>query len=318
MLYNPSPETAKQGLWAVAIALNLKHLMVFQALMNKGQVSRVAEELGQSQPSVSRSLGHLREHFGDPLFVRTRDGMKPTPHAREIAPSIDAMLDLYYSRLAQKKHFDPRKSRRTIRIAASEIGHALLFPELIKEIVALGGPMRLEAVPLGLHSLLYELETGGADVAFGAFPKLFAGIHERPLFREHYVCLMRPDQLGADESISMRRYEQSNHILVSTSGLGHAHEEIEKALLNICPPEKLRVISHSFFLAALLVERSGYIATLPSRLTRALGGKHDLRVVPAPMKLPTFLTKLYWHERYHQEPSNQWLRRIIAKKFIDG
>ncbi len=301
----------------VVVDLNLKHLMVFQALMKKGQLSLVAEDLGQTQPSVSRVLGHLREHFADPLFVRTRDGMKPTPHAKEIAPCIDQMLNLYYSRLSQKKHFDPKRSRRTVRIAASEIGHAMLFPELINEIDALGSAIRLEAVPLGLQSLLYELETGGADIAVGAFPKLFACIHERPLFREHYVCLVRPDKLNAKERITIKQYEESNHILVSTRGFGHAHEEVEKALLNICPAEKLRVVSHSFFVAALLAERSGYIATLPSRLIQVLGGNHNLRAAPAPMELPTFLAKVYWHERYHQEPSNQWIRRIIADKFIE-
>ena len=150
--------------------LDFKHLMVFQALMAKRQVSLVAEEIGQSQPAVSRSLARLRKHFGDPLFVRTRQSMEPTPCAREVAPAIDEMLDLYYERLSQNRHFDPLTSARTFRIAASEVGHALMFPRLLQDICKPPSRIRLKAVPLGLHSLLNELETGKPISRSARFP----------------------------------------------------------------------------------------------------------------------------------------------------
>lgn len=297
--------------------LDFKHLIVFQGLMSKRQVSLVAEDLGQSQPSISRGLARLRKHFGDALFVRTRNGMEPTPYAREIAPSIDEMLTLYYSQLSQKQQFDPRKSKRVFRIAASEIGHSLLFPKLIEDVAELQSRIRLKAVPLGLHSLLTELETGETDIAVGAFPKLYAGIHERTLFSEHYVCLVRADHPTIGRQISQQQYEDSGHIVVSARGLGHVHEQIEKKLFGACPPEKIRVVSHSFLVAAQLVEKSDYVATLPSRIMDILGNRQNVRALPTPIKLPSFEAKMYWHDRYHREPSNQWIRRIVAGYFSD-
>ena len=241
--------------------------------------------------------------------------MSPTPRAREIAPAVDAMLDLYYSQLSQRRDFSPRSSRRTFRIAASEIGHALLFPKLIDVITDMESQIRLRAMPLGLHSLATELETGDTDIAVGAFPKLHAGIHERPLFDEHYVCVVRSDHPSIGTRMGKKEYENAEHIVVSARGLGHVHERIEKELFERFPPERLRVISHNFLVAALLIEKSDYVATVPSRLLSVLGAQHRLRVLPVPIKLPTFKAKMYWHERYHREPSNQWMRQTIARTF---
>ncbi len=56
--------------------LDLKLLQLFDLLYATRSVTRVAEQLGQSQPTVSIWLGRLRASAGDPLFVRTpeRDG----------------------------------------------------------------------------------------------------------------------------------------------------------------------------------------------------------------------------------------------------
>lgn len=60
---------------------DLKLLQLFDLLYDTRSVTRVAEQLGQSQPTVSIWLARLREHLHDPLFIRTPGGMAPTPQA---------------------------------------------------------------------------------------------------------------------------------------------------------------------------------------------------------------------------------------------
>ena len=59
--------------------IDLNLLLVFQELFQQRQVSVVARRLQQSQPTVSNALARLRRIFGDELFVRTSQGMQPTP-----------------------------------------------------------------------------------------------------------------------------------------------------------------------------------------------------------------------------------------------
>lgn len=242
-----------------------------------------------------------RAYIDDPLFVRTQHAMEPTPCAMEVGSSVDEMLDLYHSQLARRQKFDPAKSKRTFKIVASEVGHMMVFPRLIKILDETAPNIKLTAIPLGLHSLIGQLETGEIDMAFSSYPKLYAGLHERILYKEHYVCLVRADHPTIKDKLSLAGYEQAKPLIVSTQGLGHIHEQAEKQLYDICPEENIRVVTHNFLVSALLVEQSDYIATVPSKVAETLGGRTNLRILKPPIKVSSFDEKSYWHERVHRE-----------------
>jgi DNA-binding transcriptional LysR family regulator len=72
--------------------LDLEWLGVFVEVYKTQSVSRAAERLEIAQASASIALNKLRRHFGDPLFVRTSQGMEPTPRAASIYPEIHEAL----------------------------------------------------------------------------------------------------------------------------------------------------------------------------------------------------------------------------------
>ena len=56
--------------------LDVKLLRLFDLLHATRSVTRAAERLGQSQPTVSIWLARLRRELRDPLFVRTPEGTR--------------------------------------------------------------------------------------------------------------------------------------------------------------------------------------------------------------------------------------------------
>jgi DNA-binding transcriptional ArsR family regulator len=54
--------------------LDLNRLRVFRAVWEHRNVSRAAESLGVSQPTVSHALRYLRTHYKDRIFVRCPGG----------------------------------------------------------------------------------------------------------------------------------------------------------------------------------------------------------------------------------------------------
>jgi hypothetical protein len=34
-----------------------------------------------------------------------------------------------------------------------------------------------------------------------------------------------------------------------------------------------------------------------------------------PIQFPNFVMKQHWHERFHSDPGNKWLRQVIASLF---
>lgn len=296
--------------------LDFKMLSVFQALLEQGQVSAAADQLGVGQSNVSRSLAKLRNHFGDPLFVRTQRGMEPTPRAAQIAGSVADMLRIYINTLSGSAEFDPASSHRIFHLAGSEVGHVIGISRLSENIFDVAPHVQLHAVPLGINTLAKELESD-TDLAFGPFPKLYSGIHERTVYTEHYVSMVRHDHPGITGDMSMDDFKNAQHIVVSGRRWGHFHEQMESQIVEAIPEGNVRIVTHNFLTAALLAERSDFVVTVPSGAAQALSKRSSLRVLKLPFELPDFEVKLYWHERFHQDPAHIWLRNLIYDQFKD-
>lgn len=68
--------------------IDLNLLVIFQRLLQERSISAVARQLDLSQPAVSNALRRLRAACGDDLFVRTAQGMQPTPHAERLGGPV--------------------------------------------------------------------------------------------------------------------------------------------------------------------------------------------------------------------------------------
>jgi DNA-binding transcriptional LysR family regulator len=294
--------------------LDFKMLSVFQALIEQRQVSAAADQLGLGQSNVSRSLAKLRNHLGDPLFVRTQRGMEPTPRAGQISKSVDDMLRIYQNTLSGSAEFYPASSHRVFHIAGSEVGHVIGISRLGEKIFEAAPHVQLHAVPLGINTLAKELESD-TDLAFGPYPKLYAGIHERAVYTENYVCMVRRDHPVITAGMSIDDFRGAQHIVVSGQRWGHIHEQIESQIVSAIPDGNIRIFTHNFVTAALLAARSDFVVTVPSGTAQALSECSCLRVLRPPFEIPVFDVKLYWHERFHHDPAHVWLRNLIYDQF---
>ena len=110
------------------IDLNLlAHLAV---LLQTRSVTQAALRVGISQPAMSRSLARLRHLLGDPLLVRTRNGMLPTKRAEELIEPLQQWLT-EAGLIVLPPGLEPRRLIRRFRIAASDHGvRTLVAPAL--------------------------------------------------------------------------------------------------------------------------------------------------------------------------------------------
>ncbi len=53
-----------------------------------------------------------------------------------------------------------------------------------------------------------------------------------------------------------------------------------------------------------------------NRLTLAVN--HSLGQLPSPIEVPAFVVRQCWHERFHGDAANQWLRVLVAELFGEG
>ena len=73
--------------------LDFNLLKVLDALLKDRSVSKAADRLNLSQPTVSHALKRLREQLNDQLLVRSARSMDPTPYAESLIDPLSKILN---------------------------------------------------------------------------------------------------------------------------------------------------------------------------------------------------------------------------------
>lgn len=288
--------------------LELRLLQVFDEIFRGRSVSRAADNLGIGQPAVSVALSKLREHFGDQLFVRIGNLMEPTPLAKELEqPVLQALqaLDRVHS---HRTIFDPASSCRKFAICMSDISQLVLLPKLLTYLRNYSPGVQLEILPLSEQTGRL-LESGEADLAFGYLPQLEAGFYEQTLFRQRYFCMASARHPRVQGGITLEQFESEKHAVVTTTSFAPLLMEREIARQDIRHQVALRI--PNYLSVPFVVEQSDLIVTIPELVVEMFAGRGSFNVYPVPFDLPEFSIKQHWHERYHHDPGNMWLRQAI-------
>ena len=294
---------------------DLHHLRVFDVLLREHSLTRAARELDVTQPALSKTLAQLRRFFDDPLFVRVALRMEPTPKALQLQAPVRAILDGARSLRSEHVSFDPRTSHRTFNFCVVDAGLLKLLPPLVDRLMTEAPNVRLHVLQLEAAHLERWLESGKLDFAMGSFPSMPKGIRRQPLWVERYVSVARRGHPRLSAEPTLRAFAAEKHVLVSIAGSGHAHQTMQKALEAAIPHENVVCQIPIFIGAAVLVKHTDAIATLPLSIASVLAEDLDLQIMTPPIKLPKIDIFQYWHDRFHRDPGNQWIRSTFRTLF---
>lgn len=293
--------------------IDVRLLRLFEAIYATRSVTRAAEHLGQAQPTVSIGLGRLRDQFRDPLFVRTADGMLPTPHADALIGPVRHVLQALRQLSDQGPVFDPLTANRMSRIGMTDASHITLLPKFLAHVRTNAPHVRLEAMRID-DTIPQALETGEADIAVGLIPGLEAGFYQQTLYTQDWVCLAQHGHPRLGGGLSLAAYKAEAHINI-VSGTGQ--DLLEEALKAHGIERRVLLRLPGFLGLAGILSRSDLIATLPRHIGETLAALGGLTVHACPVPIPAFLVKQHWHERYHHDPANRWLRGVCADLFLN-
>jgi DNA-binding transcriptional LysR family regulator len=294
---------------------DLELLLVFDEIFKTGNVTRSAHNLGLPQSSVSLALAKLRGHFNDQLFSRTSKGMVPTPRAQNAIGDVRRAIMALQHALADQPAFDPAASARRFGICMTDISEIVLLPRILNHLRGVAPGIHLEISRISPDTPA-ELADGTVDLAVGFMPHLEAGFYQQKLFDQHFVCLVAKHHPRVGDALTIEQLRQEGHVRVRTSGTGHAildkilaREEIERTVVLNLP---------SFLGVASIVAQTELLAIVPLRYASAMAGSEAVRFLPVPVDLPSYQVKQHWHERYHADVSNRWLRQMVAALFASG
>ena len=293
-------------------SLDLNLMTVFDALMVNRNVTKAGKDIGRSQPAVSHALARLRAILGDQLFVKTNEGMVPTPRALRLHEQVRPALQYIETAINDEEAFDPATAKRTFLIAMVEHAAFVLMPRLISRLSVDAPSIDLNVVGVTEVPGVEQIDTDQCELAIALQSRDLPGhISSALVYREKFVCVMRADHPILKTSFTLNDYLAYPHSAVRTSG--NAVSLVDMALAELGFERRVAVgISH-VLLTNLLLPGSNLIASLPQRNAAFFASERGLAVRDLPFEVPEFETHMAWHRRYEDDPGHLWMRNLIKQ-----
>ena len=292
------------------VKVDIHMVLTLKALLDTGQVSKAAQVLGVTQPTVSQTLRRMRDYFGDPLFVRVGNALRPTPRTLELQASVER-VSLEIDAMSQRPpSFDPRSATREFTVSMTDIAELLGLSHAIGEFTAAAPHCMLRSIRAKADQVHLLLESGALDLAFGSYSSIHEGLRQTRLGDYDLVCCTAPGQLP---SLTAAHYLAARHVVVPR--FGEDDDQISMVLrkMGLTRHVVLRLPNHVAALAS--VAQSGLVATVPRHVATALARSYPFQIRDVPLDIGRVSSYMVWHERFHHDPSHRWLRTVLARSY---
>ncbi|MFI5754961.1 LysR family transcriptional regulator [Streptomyces sp. NPDC051569] len=167
---------------------DLDLLSAFLEIYRGGSITAAASRLGLTQPAVSGRLARLEEQLGGPLFVRSRQGVSPTPRGDELARRVGPPID-------QLRYAFAAEEGRSADLGTLDIGGAgeLMAARVLPALAPLADRGLRLRVTLGLaEDLLSALANARLDLVVSAIRPDLKTLVVTPFVDEEFLLVGPP------------------------------------------------------------------------------------------------------------------------------
>jgi DNA-binding transcriptional LysR family regulator len=286
---------------------DLNLLLVFEAVLRERSVTKAGEKLGLSQPAMSHALNRLRWMLKDQLFVRTPEGMTPTPRAEHLAEPISrALHDL--KRTLDPEEFTPEEADRRFVVGLNNYAAVVLAGPVFGKCRALAPSVRLSLRPSGTLDVPEMLDRGELDLAILGRQPSVNRFSSRQLIEDHYVAVTRRGHPIAGRGLDLDSFAGLPHLVISSSGddLGFVDTELAARGLS------RRVAAEAPYLSAgALLTQSDMVAVMGRQIAEEFRHAHAIDLTQLPIPSPSLCSVMVWHSRFDDHPAHRWLRDAV-------
>ncbi len=287
---------------------DLNLFVVFDAIYTEGNLTRAGQILGITQPAVSNALARLRTIFDDQLFIRTAQGMKPTPTAQNIIVQVRQALHLLRHSIQESTFFQPQVSEKSYSFSMGDLEEATILPQLFKALSREAPRVSIESFQIRKQHITSELESGVIDFAIDTPSLVSPQLKHEPILEEPFVCYLRHDHPMAEQPLTLGSYLSLSHIHLSSTK--HSMGPVDQALNKLGQQRKIALRAQHYLMAPAVVAKSDFALTVPKRLAQDFP---DLIAMELPFDVEDFSLHLYWHESSDRDPANIWMRNLIFR-----
>ncbi|MGA9222957.1 MAG: LysR substrate-binding domain-containing protein [Pseudomonas graminis] len=288
-------------------------MVVFETLMLERNVTRAAEKLFLSQPTISSALNRLRGLFNDPLFIRVGNRMEPTARASEIIHHLSPALDAMSVALSLTRDFDPGSSTMTFRIGLSDDVEYSLMPALLQALHEEAPNVVIVIKQVNAWNISELLASGEITVGVCITKDLPANA-KRKLLRNVVPMVLRIDV--SDTPLTLDEYCSRPHVVVSH--VANISSFADEWLEAVGRTRKAVLSIPQYTTLPALMAVGNMLCNMPDYLALALSETGALHAEPLPFVTPTLELSMSWLSVMDSDPAERWLRRKLERVMGTG
>lgn len=296
---------------------DLNLLVALDMLLREQNVTHAADRMCISQPAMSGTLQRLREHFGDPLLVRSGREMALTPTAQALIKPVREILLSIEATLGAHRNFNPAEARRKFNVVMSDYVNLVLMPNVVRRLAHEAPFVQLHIVPL-TGAAFAQLDAGDVDLCvmpddsrlLGAQQSESARRYEH-LFVDRWLGVVANDHPTVKDELTFEQFMQLPHLSVRSAD---SVLSVEQLTLDptLWSSVKVEATVPGFLPMLFMLPGTSYLARVQERLARILVPSLPVRIVELPIQIPQLQESMIWHQRSELDPGHTWLREIIT------
>lgn len=298
--------------------IDLNLLTIFDAMYQEGNQRQAADKLGMSQPAVSNALSRLRAILGDPLFIRSGDGMHPTATAKRLSGPIHEALESIRSNIIEtqiESEFDFATSNRTIVIVTEDIGELILLPSFVNLIAQIAPNVHIRTRrPYQGMSLSTKLSSGGVQLAIQNDAPEDPSLSSLKLLDDDLVTLVRRDHPRIRDAMTLDAFVSETHVVFGRRG----HKGIRKSPIDVKLKElglERRIAYEAFSSQSMpiVVSSSDLVCSVPRSIANVFASPLQLQIYSLPLDLKPISLHMVWSKTMERDVGHRWIRENLIQ-----
>lgn len=293
--------------------LDLNLLKIFDAIYVTGSVSAASFKLEMSQPSVSRGLSRLRDHFNDKLFERSGNGVAPTLKATSMIKSVRNALSLIDRVHEESSVFDPAIQERNFRLILPDPAEVRVIPHIINRLPE-NSQVTFEVLAYSGVDISKAFSAESVDAGVLPFVPEAEQVSYQKLYKDNGVLIARKDHPLLKDGFNFALLNELNLILLPdhVRRLASLEEILQTFQINI----KKVCVTHKISSIPRIVATTDLVSFMPKDYAQSLRDSWNVDVFPIPeTQLEPQNVYLLYPKAKQEEPAIKWICNEINSAY---
>ncbi|MCM2675823.1 LysR family transcriptional regulator [Alkalicoccobacillus plakortidis] len=215
--------------------MNLRWLELFCLIVEEGSISAAGRSAYISQPSVTKYMHYLEEHYGAMLLHRGSGKVTPTEAGRVLYPHAKAIIQDYQNSL-ESVAFTDHKTKRDLKVGASFTLGEYMMPTVVAAFNQIHDDSDVQVTIQNTRTILKMLEDQQIDLAFVEGEIHTDSLRKQAMIEDKVILVVNPthpwskrthilpqelreERYIAREPKSSTRIIVEKHLMVKQAGL---------------------------------------------------------------------------------------------------